>query len=383
VEGQTICEECGARPKSKRVELAMMTGQSLYKAYIPLPAGDVAAYNSSGLAYYHHSDWLGSYRLGSTPSRTVAFDASYGPFGETYAVTGTGVASFTGMTQDTDANLYDFPAREYGIQGRWPSPDPAGLSAADLTDPQTLNRYAYVRNAPLNNLDPTGLKMCAPADCGLIDGGYGPWWGLDSFDYLMALDNPWVGGLNNGGSGIAGILSSILGSLIPVVGSPFIIDNWTTDQNGNVVGDYNGERLCNSNGSNCQDEWWNAATQTWENPCDGPCISGFAQDALGMAGDLAESELQTSIKYMAIIDAGVATAVDISAVESGQLFGTRFAGNNPLFNSNDYFRIGWSYISNSGEYVFRIGGQSLTWLGLNNPHINLWPPSWWGGPPGP
>jgi RHS repeat-associated protein len=64
---------------------------------------------------------------------------------------------FTGMDQDTSANVYDFPAREYGIQGRWPSPDPAGLLAVNPFDPQSWNRYGYVRNSPLELVDPTGL----------------------------------------------------------------------------------------------------------------------------------------------------------------------------------------------------------------------------------
>jgi RHS repeat-associated protein len=82
---------------------------------------------------------------------------AYAPFGEPYVQSGTSDPSFTGMNQDTAANLYDFPAREYSIQGRWPSPDPAGLAAVDLADPQTLNRYAYVRNSPLTLVDPYGL----------------------------------------------------------------------------------------------------------------------------------------------------------------------------------------------------------------------------------
>jgi RHS repeat-associated protein len=65
--------------------------------------------------------------------------------------------NFTGMNQDTASNVYDFPAREYGIQGRWPSPDPAGLAAVNPMDPQTWNRYAYVRNSPLELTDPLGL----------------------------------------------------------------------------------------------------------------------------------------------------------------------------------------------------------------------------------
>jgi hypothetical protein len=51
-----------------------------------------------------------------------------------------------------------FPARQYfKTEGRWISPDPAGLSAVDLTNPQSLNRYAYVNNNPLGLVDPTGM----------------------------------------------------------------------------------------------------------------------------------------------------------------------------------------------------------------------------------
>ena len=66
------------------------------------------------------------------------------------------------MNQDTTANLYDFPAREYGIQGRWPSPDLAGFASANPADPQTWNRYAYVRNSPLMMTDPTDMGQLGP-----------------------------------------------------------------------------------------------------------------------------------------------------------------------------------------------------------------------------
>ncbi|HKS66095.1 MAG TPA: RHS repeat-associated core domain-containing protein [Candidatus Acidoferrales bacterium] len=88
------------------------------------------------------------------------YDGAYAPFGEPYAQSGTTDLNFTGMNQDTASNVYDFPAREYGIQGRWPSPDPAGLAAVNPMDPQTWNRYAYVRNSPLEMTDPLGL--CGP-----------------------------------------------------------------------------------------------------------------------------------------------------------------------------------------------------------------------------
>ena len=95
-------------------KLALMTGQSLKKAFVPLSGGSVAVYSSSGLAYYRHPDWIGSSRFASTPTRTMYFDGAYAPFGEPYAESGTAELSFTGMNQDTAPNLYDFPAREYG-----------------------------------------------------------------------------------------------------------------------------------------------------------------------------------------------------------------------------------------------------------------------------
>ncbi len=90
---------------------------------------------------------------------------AYAPFGETYASSGSTDPAFTSQRQDTVGDLYDFPAREYSIQGRWPSPDPAGLAAVDPSNPQSWNRYAYVLNNPLALVDPFGLS-CVPLDNG-------------------------------------------------------------------------------------------------------------------------------------------------------------------------------------------------------------------------
>jgi len=71
-----------------------------------------------------------------------------------------GTNDFTGQTQDLTSGIYDFLFRQYSpTQGRWLTPDPAGMAAVDVTNPQTWNRYAYVLNNPLSNIDPQG------ADC--------------------------------------------------------------------------------------------------------------------------------------------------------------------------------------------------------------------------
>jgi RHS repeat-associated protein len=104
-----------------------------------------------------NQDWLGA---AVTTTRTMYNDLAYTPFGELYAQSGsTGVTniSFARNNEDTVTNLYDAQFREYGIQGHWPSPDPAGLAAVDPANPQSWNRYAYVMNSPEDFVDPLGL----------------------------------------------------------------------------------------------------------------------------------------------------------------------------------------------------------------------------------
>jgi RHS repeat-associated protein len=143
-------------------KLAVTLGQGTVQwGYIPLVGGGTAVYTNGTLSYYRHTDWLGSARLASTPSRTIYSTTAYAPFAEAYALSGVGDQAFTGQNQDSVVGLYDFPAREYNIQGRWASPDPAGLGAANLVAPQSWNRYAYVLNSPTHLVDPFGLDSTA------------------------------------------------------------------------------------------------------------------------------------------------------------------------------------------------------------------------------
>jgi hypothetical protein len=71
-----------------------MNGSSLVKAFVPLPGGAQAVYNSSGLQYYRHPDWLGSSRMATTPTRTSYYDVAYAPYGEPYLATGGTQGSF-------------------------------------------------------------------------------------------------------------------------------------------------------------------------------------------------------------------------------------------------------------------------------------------------
>jgi len=188
-------------------KLALMSGSSLTKAFIPLPGQATAVYNGSGLDHYRHSDWLGSARLTSSPTQSTGFLSSgaYAPFGETYASSGTTDVSFTGQNPDTVSLDYDFLFRPYSTQGRWPTPDPAGLSAADPTNPQSWNRYAYVLNNPLRAIDPFGLDCVwvNSADDSFVsvqlgDGDCSDHDGLTGFYVEGTVDQGSLGITNNG-----------------------------------------------------------------------------------------------------------------------------------------------------------------------------------------
>jgi RHS repeat-associated protein len=145
---------------------ATMNGQTLLKAFIPLPTGATAFYGSSGLLYYRHTDHLGSARLATTPNRTLYASGSYAPYGETYSQTGNSDISFAGQERYTVTGIHDALLRKYSTaQGRWLSPDAAGLGAVDPGNPQSWNRYAYALNNPMALIDPMGddaYEGCGP-----------------------------------------------------------------------------------------------------------------------------------------------------------------------------------------------------------------------------
>ena len=216
-------------------KFALMRASSLQKAIVPLIGQSMAVYNSSGLLYYGHADSIGSIRLATTPGRAKYFDTAYTPFGDTYASWGGSNLdpAYTGQMNDTAHRedvvggmyaLYDFPAREYSVQGRWPNPDPAGVQATCPKNPQSQNRYAYVLGNPITRVDPTGMYSL---DCNDEDPfcGYCQAFPNDpdcqnpcSFD---SFDNPFcpLGGGGGSGGGGRGFVGG--GSPTPQLPPPF------------------------------------------------------------------------------------------------------------------------------------------------------------------
>jgi len=136
-----------------------MSGQTIVNAVVPLPGGGSAVYNSYGLSDYQHVDWNGASRVLSTQAQTLFSQTEYTPFGVPFDESRSNAwllfdyAATTGISGE-----YDTPNRQlFAGQGRWIQPDPAGLAAVDVTNPQSWNRYAYVMNNPVSVSDPSGL----------------------------------------------------------------------------------------------------------------------------------------------------------------------------------------------------------------------------------
>ncbi len=108
---------------------------------------------------YYHSDHLGSSNVLTDQNGNQVALYEYSPYGETVTSNpGTLDPStpylFTGKELDDSTGLYFYGARYYDPEiGRFITPDSIVQAPSD---PQSLNRYSYCRNNPLNLVDPTG-----------------------------------------------------------------------------------------------------------------------------------------------------------------------------------------------------------------------------------
>jgi RHS repeat-associated protein len=137
----------------------------------------------NGAAQFLHTDWLGTLRAVTNLSGATNQQCTVLPFGDDLSCTSsiTNYQGISGSFLDSYVSLDHFLYRQYtGNEGRWATPDPAGLSVADPSNPQTWNRYAYVLNNPVSFTDPTGL-VCEPfCDDGSMDDDSG--WTGQNFD---------------------------------------------------------------------------------------------------------------------------------------------------------------------------------------------------------
>jgi RHS repeat-associated protein len=128
-------------------------------AYIHAGSQRIAMVRNGTETRYFHGDHLGSTHLMTNDQATVIRTTKYTPFGGTYETSGTAdnAHKFTGQILDGETGLYFYNARFYDpALGRFITPD---IIVQAPYDPQTLNRYTYVRNNPIKYTDPSGYSF--------------------------------------------------------------------------------------------------------------------------------------------------------------------------------------------------------------------------------
>jgi len=162
-------------------EIDAVAGTTKIRTYLPLGlgfteedfTGTAIAPTSAGtpVERYFHKDNLGSLVIVTDASQAVLQRMAYDPWGRRRQSNGLEVGwqyldaqsagntldhkGYTDQEQLDDLSLVHLNGRVYDpMTGRFTSPDP---TVPDPYDLQSLNRASYVRNSPMDKVDPTGF----------------------------------------------------------------------------------------------------------------------------------------------------------------------------------------------------------------------------------
>jgi RHS repeat-associated protein len=128
---------------------------NLIKSY--LAEDRLIARNTAGKLRYYHQDVGHNVRMITDAAGTVVEQLEYLAFGKPYNAPGKPIGNdigFASAREESDLGLVLMGARTYDpTTGRFLSPDSVIPS---LGRPQSLDRYSYVENDPVNHWDPSG-----------------------------------------------------------------------------------------------------------------------------------------------------------------------------------------------------------------------------------
>ena len=209
----------------------------------------IARRDAAGTISYFFSDHLGSSRIVTNATVTIVEDSDFYPFGGERVVVDAlnNQYKFTGKERDAESGLDFFIARYYSSQhGRFFSPDvftggpvdaftssdplpPGPLPYADITNPQSLNKFAYALDAPLRYVDLDGHQNhksdkrpdVSTRDRVIMAASGVANIGIGAVKIGLAIANPTtaVGGTLLAGYGAAGATTNMVAGTFQIIGA--------------------------------------------------------------------------------------------------------------------------------------------------------------------
>jgi RHS repeat-associated protein len=149
------------------------TSGNITHEYVYFAGRKIARRESSGAVYYYFADRLHSSRAMTDNNGNIQQASVYYPYGGELIVNNNvpNEFKFTGKIRDSESGLDNSQYRMYSSSlGRWLSSDPGKRRVGQ---PQTLNRYGYVRANSTNLTDALGLEDDIAEDDGGGGGGGG------------------------------------------------------------------------------------------------------------------------------------------------------------------------------------------------------------------
>jgi len=173
---------------------ATTSGSSVY--YTRDSSGKLISERTPTGTYYYLTNNIGSVILVTDSTGKVQNSYSYDPLGNSLGKTESVVNpwQFAGGYLDATTGLYKFGTRYYNpTVGRWTQPDPKG---GNITDINSLARYAYADDDPINLTDPSGRAT---------------WWEVWGNCMSLGVEAPllWIGNILMGISGLGAVLITL------------------------------------------------------------------------------------------------------------------------------------------------------------------------------
>jgi RHS repeat-associated protein len=170
------------------------------RGYVYL-GGQMVAIQYGGVQWVHQDPVTKSQRITDSNGNLTSTIVDLDPWGgETGRSSNQAFQPHRFTSYERDANGGDdaMMRRYQSAQSRFSQPDPYDGSY-NLTDPQSLNRYAYTQNDPVNFVDPSGLSAISPGTsfgAGIV---WTTWYGNNNDGWRLV--HQWFEPYPNGGVG--------------------------------------------------------------------------------------------------------------------------------------------------------------------------------------